>query len=288
MKKAFLILAAVMLLPGVLFAYAKLGNPTGFVNDYAGMLTSEQKGQLETTLSEYEKQSTNEISVVIIKTLDGDTIENFAVKLFEDWKIGKSGKDNGILLLIAKEDREMRIEVGYGLEPELTDIESAHLIRNVLTPAFQSEQYFEGMRDAANLIIQKLGGENSEAFAEPAANLVPDFGAYAAFGFFVLAFISRLFAQTRSWWLGGVVGAAIAFVVSIFFGFFAVGFVAFLILIPLGFLIDFLLSRNWPGSGPGGFSGLGNMGGFKGGSSGGSFGGFGGGSSGGGGASGRW
>ncbi len=288
MKKALLLGALFLLLPGVLFAYTNPGNPTGFVNDYAQMLSADEKSQLETKLSDFEAQTGDEIAVVTINSLDGDTVENYAAALFDDWNIGQKGKDNGILLLIAKEDREMRIEVGYGLEPQVTDIEASHLIQNVLTPAFREEDYFGGIDEATDLLIAKLGGENSDAFAAPAAPR--DYSTYIVVGVFGLLFLTRLFAQTRSWWLGGVIGGAAGIVISFFFGLFSIGLISFLVLIPLGLLVDFIFSRIGPGGGPGGLPGLGNWGSgsWNSGSSSGGFGGFGGGSSGGGGASGGW
>lgn len=284
MKKFFLLAAALVLLPGAVFAYANPGTPTGFVNDFAGMLNIDQKQQLETKLSNYEKSSGNEIAIATVQTLGGDTVENFAAKLFEDWKIGKRGEDNGILLFIAREDRQMRIEVGYGLEPQLTDIEASHLLANVLVPAFKNESYFAGIDQATDLIMQKLGGESPEAFATaPEQGTPPN---YFLIGIFALLFLSRVFAQTRSWWLGGAIGAAAALVVTLIYGFILPGLIAFLLLIPLGLIVDFIFSRIGPGGGPGGIGGLGGWG--SSGGSGGSFGGFGGGRSGGGGASGRW
>jgi len=285
MKRFVPILLAALLLPVFAHAYFTPGEPQGFVNDYAQIFSTEEKIQLEAKLSQFQKQTGNEIAVVSINSLVGDTIENFAVKLFEDWRIGKKGEDNGLLLLIAKEDREMRIEVGYGLEPYITDLEASHLIQNVLVPAFRDEQYYAGVNEATDLIIKKLDGDTSAAFSASAEE-VPDFSGYVVFGLFGLLFLTRLFAQTRSWWLGGVIGAAAATVVTSLFGFANAGLISFLVLVPLGFFIDFIFSRIGPGGGPGGLPGMGSWGGRGG--SGGGFGGFGGGSSGGGGASGRW
>src|SRR5581483_849553 len=120
-------------------------NPTGFVNDFAHMLQPATVSSLEQNLETFEKQTGNEISVVTIDTHGNDeTIETYAVKLFEKWGIGKEKSDNGILLLISHDDREARIEVGYGLEPVVTDIESAHIISDVLVPAFQRGDYDAG------------------------------------------------------------------------------------------------------------------------------------------------
>ncbi len=285
-KKALVVAAALVLLPGALFAYTNPGQPTGFVSDFAQLFSPSERALLETKLSNFEKQTSNEIAVVTINSLEGDTVENYAVELFDAWNIGKEGKDNGILILVAKEDREMRIEVGYGLEPELTDIEASHLIQNVLVPAFQEGNYFEGVNEASDLIITKLGGESPQAFAEPSLPKI-DFESLFTFGLFGFLFLARILAQTKSWWLGGLIGLGAAVAVTLFFGFLLAGLVAFVVLIPLGLLIDFLLSRGGPGGGWGGNS-PGSIWRSGGGRGGGGFGGFGGGSSGGGGASGKW
>lgn len=83
--------------------------------------------------------------MAIFQSLDGDTIENFAVRLFEQWKIGKKGKDNGVLLLIAINERKLRIEVGYGLESTITDGKAGEIIREVITPEFKKNNYYEGI-----------------------------------------------------------------------------------------------------------------------------------------------
>jgi uncharacterized protein len=283
-QSVVLSVAAALLLPGVLFAYTNPGNPTGFVNDYAHMFSQDEREALEATLVDFEKQSSNEIAVVTINSLGGDTVENFAVELFDDWNIGKEGEDNGILIVVAKEDREMRIEVGYGLEGEVTDLQASRLIERVLVPAFIEEEYGRGITEAVELIIKKLGGEGLQEFAEPTTPTI-DWEALLTAAIFLPVLIIRLLAHNKSWWFGGVLGGVAALVATIFFGFLFVGLAAFILLVPLGFLLDFIVSRNgssWNSHWTNGTSGRGGWG------SGGGFGGFGGGSSGGGGASGRW
>ncbi len=126
--------------------------PTGYVNDFAGVLTSEQKNTLENFLKEYEQKTTNEIAVAIVKSLQGGEIEDFTVRTFEEWKIGKRGKDNGLLFLAAIDDRQMRIEVGYGLELYLTDGEAGEIIRNVIAPEFKKGNYYKGINDGIDKI----------------------------------------------------------------------------------------------------------------------------------------
>ncbi|MDD5031989.1 MAG: TPM domain-containing protein [Patescibacteria group bacterium] len=275
-------------------AYYNPGTPVGFVNDYAGMMSESERQGLETKLVNFESQTSNEISVVTIPNLDGDTIENFAVKLFEDWKIGKAKNDNGILVLVAKEDRQMRIEVGYGLEGALTDAQSFWIIDDIMKPAFRQEKYYEGIDQAIDKIIAATQGEYVPE-SKPAKGLSSNaWENIFWFGLFAIIWMASILGRSKSWWAGGIVGAAIGVIIGIIKGFVIFGLVALTILIPFGLLFDFIVSKNytkhkasgtipwWIGGGRGG-------GGFGGGGfGGGGFGGFGGGSSGGGGASGSW
>lgn len=135
--------------------------PNGYVNDFAGILTEQQESSLENTLKDFEQKTTNEIAIVIIKSLNGDSIENFAVKTFEEWRIGKKGKDNGTLFLAAIDDREMRIEVGYGLEPYLTDGEAGEIVRNRIAPEFQKGNYYQGIYLGMEKVMQEIAGEST-------------------------------------------------------------------------------------------------------------------------------
>lgn len=129
----------------------------GYVNDFAGVLTSDQKNTLENSLKDYEQRTTNEIAVATVKSLNGQDITDFTVKTFEEWKIGKKAKDNGILFLAAIDDRKMRIEVGYGLEPSLTDSQAGEIIRNIIAPEFKKENYYQGIRDGITAMQNRIG-----------------------------------------------------------------------------------------------------------------------------------
>lgn len=281
LKKGALIL--LLIAPAIVFAYANPGQPAGFVNDFAGLLSQEQKAALEGKLTDFEKTSGNEISVAVVANLGGDTIENFAVNLFKDWGIGKADKDNGVLILIAKDDREMRIEVGYGLEGALTDAQSYWIIKNLMAPAFASENFYLGIDNAVDKIIEATKGEYvpSESSNNGGANV------NWLFLIFVLpVWLASILARSKSWWLGGVIGGIAGIIIGLIKGFLYMGLGAIGILIPLGFLFDFLISRNYQkvrskgGVPPWWMGGSGKGGG--------GFHGFGGGISGGGGASGRW
>jgi len=254
--------------------------PVGHINDFAQLLRPETVSLLETTLSNFERDTGNEIAIVTIDTHGTDeTIETYTEKLFQQWGIGKADEDNGLLLLIARDDREMRIEVGYGLEPVITDIESSRIIREVLTPAFQNEQYDEGVTLAVERIIEKIGSGELGETREPisSSSLFPEI----IFLFlFLLLYTTSLLAPTKSWWFGGVLGAIFG---TVYF-WSVIGIISTTL---FGLILDFIVSKTykkdkWKDGNPPWFGGMG------GGKSGGGFGGFGGGMSGGGGASGRW
>lgn len=130
-------------------------NPKGFVNDYANLLTPEQRNSLEYAIKTIERNLTIEIAVVTINSLEGDTIENFAVKLFEKWKIGKKN-DNGLLILISKNDRQVRIEVGYGLESLITDGRAKRIIDEKMIPYFREGKYYYGLASGINEIVSVI------------------------------------------------------------------------------------------------------------------------------------
>lgn len=293
-KRLLIIFILAIMMPVLVGAYYNPGKPAGFISDFAGVLKAEQKQALEQKLSNFDKEFSNEIAVVIIPSLKGDTIENFAVKLFEDWKIGKNKKDNGVLILVAMEDRKMRIEVGYGLEGALTDAQSGWIISQIMKPAFVSGDYFAGIDGAVDKIVSATKGEYI-----PAENQIQKSGVGVNFKnienlvwlfFGGTIFLASVLGRSKSWWAGGVIGGVIGVIIGIIKGFLFFGVVSLAFLIPLGLLFDSIVSRSYSrGKDSGHFPWWIGGGGFGGGrSGGGGFGGFGGGSSGGGGASGDW
>lgn len=293
MKKYFTISClACLIIVGSAYAYFSPGSPSGFINDYAKIMSDDARAQLEIKLSQFEKDTSSEISVVTINSLQGDTIENFAVKLFEEWGIGKKDKDNGVLLLIAKEDRQMRIEVGYGLEGALTDAQSYWIIQNVMRPAFQAENYDAGITGAVDKIIAATKGEYVPSQNQSSGWSFKSIENIIFFAFFGLIWLGAILARSKSWWAGGIIGAIIGFIL-IFVYALLIGLIAIAVLAPLGLLFDYLVSKTYQKHKTagtrfpwwiGGFGG-GRGGGFGGG---GGFGSFGGGSSGGGGSGGGW
>jgi uncharacterized protein len=131
---------------------------TGRVNDYANILSDSANSMLSGQLKEHEDRTTNQVVVLTIQTLDGESIEDFANKVFNDWGLGQKGKDNGILIVVVPDDRSMRIEVGYGLEGTLPDVYASRIINNIMAPAFREGDYDGGVTRGAGAVMAILDG----------------------------------------------------------------------------------------------------------------------------------
>ena len=129
------------------------------VHDDAHVLKQETIDQLEKRLAHYEDSSSNQIAILIISSLDGESLEDYSIKVADKWALGKKNKDNGVLLLIAVDDHKMRMEVGEGLEGVLTDAMSSRIIRNEMAPAFRRGDFDSGVTAAIDGIIKAIGGE---------------------------------------------------------------------------------------------------------------------------------
>jgi len=133
--------------------------PISWVSDYAGILTKEQKQELDSILKEIETTDSTQIFVCIMNKIpEGFVLEGYVNDLFSQWKIGQSKKDNGVLLAVFIQDRKMRIEVGYGLEDKLTDAQSMMIISNEITPAFKSGDYYSGIKKGVQGILAAVRG----------------------------------------------------------------------------------------------------------------------------------
>ncbi|MBU0683466.1 MAG: TPM domain-containing protein [Candidatus Omnitrophica bacterium] len=139
--------------------------PAGFVTDTAGIIPQKDKIRIETLAYDVEKQTQIEIAVVTIETTSPYTIEQYAVKLFSAWGIGKKGKDNGILVLVASLDRKVRIEVGYGLEGVITDLHSKLIISDLILPYFRQGDYGLGVLSGTVAIAQTISKEYNVEFS---------------------------------------------------------------------------------------------------------------------------
>jgi uncharacterized protein len=284
--KWFFIFAICHLPFAILFAAPHYPSPQGYVTDGAQVLDPAARRSLESQLAGFEKATSDEIAVVTVPSLDGETIETYANNLFIQWRIGKKEKNNGLLILVAVQNHKARIEVGYGLESVLTDGTCGDIIRGQMVPCFRQNQYARGLAEA----VSAIQGVLTRGALPPSAGPPVTSGASAfrllaskpVLSLFMLLFFVLPFTAF---------GFAVAVIIFILAG----GFfrLAGLLFVGVGLLMDFLRwgrpasrfgGRGW---GYGGFYGGGGFGGggFGGGSG---FGGFGGGMSGGGGASGGW
>ncbi|MCR4941516.1 MAG: TPM domain-containing protein [Campylobacter sp.] len=275
------------------FCLALFAENFGYVRDEAGILSSQNIQNLEQTLINFENNSSNQMLVITTKSLNGDDIATFANELARSLKIGQKGKDNGILLLVAPNEKKVRIEVGYGLEGVLTDAMASLIIQGKILPKFKLGEYDKGVKDGVLAIIGLCDGSYSP---ESLKDETPP-GIFVALAGFVLTFLSGFFKFKK--------GVRIGFPV-IFAGmittFFAESFVALqspyamIAIFICCFAIMYSIMKNARINfeQDGGFSTIGSSGGFGGGGGfgkgrkgGGGFRG-GGGGFGGGGASGSW
>lgn len=134
-------------------------NPPRLVNDMAKTMSGEQVAQLEKKLEDFNKKTSTQITIVTIKSLNGYEVAQYAVELANKWGIGRKGKDNGVLVLAAIEDRQMNISTGYGLEGALPDVVTGRIIRNEMAPEFRQGNYYQGFDKAVNAIIAATRGE---------------------------------------------------------------------------------------------------------------------------------
>jgi uncharacterized protein len=132
---------------------------SGRVNDYAAMISPQARQEIDSKLAAFEAEESTQIVVLTVQSLGGEPIEEYSIRVAEAWKIGQKGKDNGIILLVSKGDRKARIEVGYGLEGRLTDLQSGRIIREVMTPAFAAGKYDTGFIGAVDAIVASIKGE---------------------------------------------------------------------------------------------------------------------------------
>lgn len=149
---------------------AELPALTGRVVDNAGIIDASTRATLETRLADFEKKSSDQVVVATIASLEGEILEDFANRLFRAWGLGQAQENNGVLLLVARDDRKVRIEVGYGLEGTLTDLHSRLIIENTIVPAFRAGDFPGGISRAVDDIILVLEGNGEELEARARRN----------------------------------------------------------------------------------------------------------------------
>ena len=170
--------------------------PQGYVSDFAGVLPATQRAELETFLADLDRQTGVEIAVVAVPSLDGGEVDDFTNRLFQKWRIGKKGKDNGVMILAAIQDRKARIEVGYGLESVLPDAVAGRILREQMFPLFKQGRYADGLATAAQEVARIASGEASAPVATKPMGLADHFSSALSWIFFVGWFV---------WFLGWLV-----------------------------------------------------------------------------------
>ncbi len=254
------------------------------VTDATGTLSAGERQALEAKLAGWEARTTNQLAVLIVPTTRPETIDQYSIRVAEAWKIGQKGKDNGAVFVIAKDDKQMRIEVGYGLEGELTDVASRRIIGDTVAPLFSRGQFAAGIDAGVDRIIAVVGGEDVAPRAQPRRGRSSGGFDIGTIALILLVAVPALGALLRS--MFGNVGGSVAG--SAVVGGAAWLFAGSLLIAGIAAIIAFVVisfstfgGRAGPGLGfpGGGFGG----GGFGGGGFGGGGGGFGGG-----GASGGW
>lgn len=250
MRKRFLqIFVTIFIFLPTATVFAEFPTPTGFVNDFANVIKQDARNHLESLLNSFENATGNEIAVVTLPSLEGRTVEDIAVDLYKTWGIGKKGKDNGVLFVVAPNERKMRIEVGYGLEGVINDALAGRILDEAVVPQFKAGNLDAGIAAGTIAIVKTIVAKQQLTFDVD-----------AAFGAATQAYTQDAPIKQKTTLLGKI---------------FRVIFIVFLIILfirhPWLFLLFLSAGR---GGGSGGFGG--------------GFGGFGGGFSGGGGASRSW
>ena len=256
------------------------------VTDLTATLSADQRSRLEEKLAAFERQKGAQVAVLIVPTVKPETIPEYALRVVESWKLGRKGVDDGVLLLIAKEDRKLRIEVGYGLEGALNDATAKRIISETISPRFKQGDFYGGIDSGLETMLRVVGGES---LPEPeqqrdAKNSDDGHDTLRLVGF-VLVFdvggiVRAIFGRfLAAGIIGGVVGIVASLLLSSMLIAIVVGVIAFLVS-----LFNGMGGGGGRGGGGGWSSGASSWGGSSGG------GGFsgGGGSFGGGGASGDW
>jgi len=278
------LLAAALLFPPA-YTAAEIAVPPlkARVTDLTATLTSDQRAALEQKLAALEARKGSQVAVLLVPTTQPETVEQYAIRVFDQWKLGRKGMDDGVLLLVAKNDRKLRIEVGYGLEGAIPDAIAKRVMDEDIVPLFKQGNFYGGISAGTDRVSKLIEGES---MPPPMRTTAPGSGWSTEtffIGFIILAMASQLLHSLLGRFLGaGVAGIAAGIVGYVLAGLTAaviIGFIAFVISLFIG--ATGRHGSGWSSGGDwssGGGSWSSGGGGFSGG----------GGSSGGGGASGSW
>ncbi len=254
----------------------------GRVNDYADMISGSTESQLDSKLKSLEESDSTQLVVLTIPSLEGEPLEEYSIRVAEEWEIGQKEYDNGLLLLVSKNDRKVRIEVGYGLEGRLTDLLAGRIIDYEIRPNFEAGRFNEGFIMGVDAIVQAVKGEY-EGSGKTTVTATRRLSRGSLMPFIILLIVISMLGSKRRI-IGAAAGAILLPLVAWFS--LSLGLTMLLVMIPFGFLGGLILPGMYffPGigygrrSGRSGFGGGFGSGGFSGG----------GGGFGGGGASGGW
>jgi uncharacterized protein len=179
------------------------------VNDYAALLAPPERARLESRLAERERATGAQVVVAIFRSLEGQSLEDFSIRLAQQWRIGQKSLDNGVILLIFVDDRKIRLEVGYGLEPVIPDIVAGTLIRETLAPRFREQRYAAGIEAATDAIYARISsqsvgktpprGRTAPTDIDPASLLLM----LLIFGVFGVSILSAMRNARRGYTAGG-------------------------------------------------------------------------------------
>lgn len=134
-------------------------SPTGHVNDFANLLSGQEVSNLEQKLRTYRDTTSNVIAIAIVESLQGLSREEVATAIFNEWRMWEGERQNGVLILVAPEERQMQIEVGYGLEGAVTDLQAGRIVSEILRPNFQQGNFYTGLQQATTVLMQLAAGE---------------------------------------------------------------------------------------------------------------------------------
>jgi uncharacterized protein len=272
LRPALLLACLIAIIPAGVALAQGFPRPVGYVNDFAQVLSPAASSDLNARLVTLEKDTSVELAVVTVDSLNGDSIENYAVGLFQAWGIGKTGKDNGILLITSMAEKKVKIEVGYGLEGIITDGRAGRILDNEVIPYFKSGDYESGITGGVIALENYVRDGTPPSLIEenPVQGLIDNFKlpewlvwTLGVLTIYMLGFMAR----TKSIWLGGIWGVILGVILG--FGF---GKLWLILSLPValglfGTFLDAILSANYRGRSSGGMSTgwISSWGGFSGG-----------------------
>lgn len=209
--RRFILYTLVLLLIPLNAAALEVPTLSGYVNDLADVITPATELKIERFLRGFEASDSTQLVVLTVDSLQGEALEDYSLKVVESWKIGQKGKDNGALLLITKQERKIRIEVGYGLEGKLTDLLSGRIIENEIKPRFQAGDFDSGVIAGVTSMAEAVRGEYTGTGSTGQKKKRNPWGSLALFlflgpGLMLLGGGRRGRGRHGGFWIGGLGG----------------------------------------------------------------------------------